>query len=333
MSVSAQFHSRCWPALFIVQACLFAALPAVADIEWVTGFDAIVVDQVSGFDQTYDESDGAFSTASLVSSEEGTGDDQNYKVNADQLTQSSFQLVNIDDPGDSISMDLFYTDGVVEELSDGQTSTTQFPGKAAGTTPRISVAFSAPAGGWDWLCGFASRFCGSGSWGKTYVGFIDVCAFAGGSCGQSQSDRSQLAVVFNGWENSPPDYVRVSGLAAGLTLINPTPSTPGSNWLAADDFCVGVTNSGNVRISAESLNGNGAFEMLSAGDSVPYRVFIESIEMSEGVYNSFAGQPLNDCSSLSNQGFQLEVRATDSDVNTVPAGTYTDTLKLLFIPE
>jgi len=297
----------------------YSALPVIASVEWTANYPQVVINQ--GFLATGITA-SVPATVTLISSTgtNGGGANQDYKIKADQLGQSSFLLVNIDNPAETIPFTLTYQDGASQALTENSNSTSNFSGKKAGSNPQITLSFTAPG------------FIGLGAWNKSYLALIDLCAFKSTiNCGEGggsnvQYDTNQLVILFRGF-NASGGYVMVSGID-DLPMID-----QGANWSANDDFCVGVVGATNVRIRADSQTGVGIFQMEGATpfDLLSYQLQINGTAMAENTFQSFVGQSFSDCINNIN-GFTIDATADNSDVGNAAAGSYSDVITITVEP-
>lgn len=300
---------------------------AGASVSWDPGWPILLIQQA----QWQSQINGSVS-AGLISSvdADGNGANQNYDILPSQ-PGGNFTLTNVNDGSDVLTINLGYDDGVGAvtpvTLSNNSVST-NFTGRNAingGAMPNITVDFVAPGS----IFGFPT---GWNTWGETYTGVIDICAYAVDEyCGagdgvNSQSDSSKLRIVYQGY-NGATGLVIISGLDP-LELVE-----SGSVWEDSDDFCVGALATTNVRLKAESKWGSGEFIMQGPlfTDLLTYFVEVNSTPMTEDGWQNFSiSQGLKDCATSNN--FTVRAYTSKMEVESENGGDYSDELTIRVEP-
>lgn len=312
--------------LFFVAALLMVK-SAIASVTWTTDWPVIVITQGFGQDSF---SQGASAGLESSAGANGNGGDQDYQIYPEQLgiSGSAFQLVNVADPSDTITINnLNYNDnqGFNNESLVNLTDSGTFRGRAAGTSPQLTVQFT--VGG----CFFI--WCGTESWGNSYAAIIDLCAFkdgdscGGGGGGNVQYDHSRVVILFRG-------FTAGGGLVVIDGLDNMTLTDQGANWSASDDFCVGATAGTSIQLKAESLRGAADFELArqgGGGPNLPYSVTVNGQVMAEDQFESFTPQSLAECFNSQND-FDVDVAIPSATIASSLPGDYDDTLTITVEP-
>ena len=134
-----------------------------------------------------------------------------------------------------------------------------------------------------------------------------------------------------------PALVQISGLS-DLTIASAS-SFPATASTTACIYSNVASPLGSYYVTASSANGSaGVFKVKDSGtDYITYTAYwtdtVETKELASGTktaQRAGGNSTALDCGSSSNANFNISIAATD--VQTVPAATYTDTVTLLISP-